>query len=206
MQEKIEEQLLKEMFQEIATIITKNKEKMIYQINTTLVTTYFQIGKVIVEKEQNGKLRAEYGKEVLKNLSKRLTKEFGTGFGLSGLYNMRLFYNRYQKSQPLVGKLSWSHYCYLIYIEDDDERNFYEKECINEKWSKRELKRQMDAALYQRLLLQKGSTNKKKIYELAKVGQTISKPIDILKEPYVFEFLGLPENKKIMESDLEKSL
>ena len=103
-------------------------------------------------------------------------------------------------------RLSWSHYCYLIYIEDDNERSFYEKECINSKWSKRELKRQIDSSLFQRLLLSDGKLNKQKVLELSKKGQTISTPIDILKEPYVFEFLGIKENKPLPESDLEKNL
>ena len=141
--EKVEndEQLITNMYHQISNVITENKTKMIYQINNTLVETNFMIGKIIVENEQNGNIRAEYGKDILKKLSKKLTNEFGSGFGLSGLYNMRLFYNRYKNFQPLAGNLSWSHYCYLIYIEDDDERSFYEKECINSKWSKRELKR-----------------------------------------------------------------
>ena len=125
---------------------------------------------------------------------------------MSALYNMRLFYNRYKNLQPLAGNLSWSHYCYLIYIEDDDERSFYEKECINSKWTKRELKRQIDSSLFQRLLLSDGKTNKKKVLELSKKGQTINSHTDILKEPYVFEFLGIKENKPLLESDLEKNL
>lgn len=119
---------------------------------------------------------------------------------------MRLFYNKYKNYQTLSGKLSWSHYCYLIYIEDDDERRFYEKECINSKWSVRELKRQIDSSLFQRLLLSSGNTNKKKVYELSKNGQQIANPNDILKEPYVFEFLGIKENKPLLENDLEKNL
>ena len=119
---------------------------------------------------------------------------------------MRLFYTRYKNFQPLAGNLSWSHYCYLIYIEDDDERSFYERECINSKWSKRELKRQIDSSLFQRLLLSNGKTNKKKVYELSKKGQQISEPTDILKDPYVFEFLGIKEEKPSLESDLEKRL
>lgn len=201
-----QKEVVNNIYNEIYKIVVENKNKMCYQINNTLVNTYFMIGKIIVENEQNGNIRAEYGKEVLKELSKKLTNKFGTGFSLSGLYNMRLFYNKYKKSQPLVGKLSWSHYCYLIYIEDDDERNFYEKECINSKWSKRELKRQIDSSLFQRLLLSKGNNNKKKVYELSKKGQTISTPTDILKEPYVFEFLGIKESKKLLEGDLEKDL
>ena len=119
---------------------------------------------------------------------------------------MRLFYNRYKNCQPLDSKLSWSHYCYLIHIEDVDERRFYENECINSKWSKRELKRQIDSSLFQRLLLSDGKANKKKVLELSKKGQTINNPTEILKEPYVFEFLGIKENKPLLESDLEKNL
>ncbi|MEG1305778.1 MAG: PDDEXK nuclease domain-containing protein [Bacilli bacterium] len=200
------EMLINELFNEIEQIIIKNKTKMIYQINDTLVNTYFTIGKIIIEKEQKGNIYSEYGKEILLKLSKKLTTKYGTGFSRSNLQNMRLFYNKYQNCQPLAGNLSWSHYCYLIYIDDEDERKFYEKECINSKWSKRELKRQIDSSLFQRLLLSEGNTNKKKIYELSKKGHTISNPTDILKEPYVFEFLGIKEEKDLLESDLEKSL
>lgn len=201
-----DEKVVNSLFKEIEDIITTNKTKVAYQINNILVETYFSIGKVIVENEQNGNIRAEYGKEVLLKLSKKLKDKYGSGYSLSGLYNMRLFYTRYKNFQPLAGKLSWSHYCYLIYIEDDDERSFYERECINCKWSKRELKRQIDSSLFQRLLLSNGKANKKKVYELSKKGQKISEPTDILKDPYVFEFLGIREEKPNLESDLEKRL
>ena len=200
------DEIIIDMYNQISAIITNNKNKIFYQINNTLVETNFMIGKIIVENEQNGNIRAEYGKEVLMKLSKKLTNKFGTGFSRSGLQNMRLFYIKYKNSQPLAGNLSWSHYCYLIYIEDDDERKFYEKECINSKWSKRELKRQIDSSLFQRLLLSDGKANKQKVLELSKKGQIINNPADILKEPYVFEFLGIRENKPILESDLEKNL
>ncbi len=200
------EKVVNSLFKEIEDIITTNKTNVAYQINNTLVETYFSIGKVIVENEQNGNIRAEYGKEVLLKLSKKLRDKYGSGYSRTGLQNMRLFYIRYKNCQPLAGKLSWSHYCYLIYIEDDNERNFYERECINSKWSKRELKRQIDSSLFQRLLLSNGKTNKKKVYELSKKGQQISKPTDILKDPYVFEFLGIKEEKPSLESDLEKRL
>lgn len=199
-------EIINNMYNEISNIISNNKTKMIYQINNTLVETNFMIGKIIVENEQNGNIRAEYGKEILSKLSKKLTNKFGSGYSRSGLQNMRLFYDKYKNCQPLAGNLSWSHYCYLIYIEDDDERGFYEKECINEKWSKRELKRQIDSHLFQRLLLSNGKANKKKVIELSKKGQTIHEPSDILREPYVFEFLGIKENKPTLESKLEKSL
>lgn len=198
------DEVISSLYSEISNIINSNKEKMTYQINNALINTYFLIGKTIVENEQNGNIRAEYGKEILLKLSKKLTNDFGKGFSRTALQNMRLFYNKYKNCQPVVGKLSWSHYCYLIYIEDDVERSFYEKECINSRWSKRELKRQIDSCLFQRILLSKN--NKDKICELSKHGQTISSPTDILKEPYVFEFLGIKENKKILESDLEKNL
>ena len=202
----INSHIINDMYNQISNVIINNKEKMVYQINNTLVQNNFIIGKIIVENEQNGNIRAEYGKELLLKLSKKLTKRFGSGYSRSGLQNMRLFYKKYEKCQPLVGKLSWSHYCYLIYIDDDNERSFYEKECINEKWSKRELKRQIDSSLYQRLLLSDGKANKEKVLELSKKGQTISDYTDILKEPYVFEFLGIKENKPTLESNLEKSL
>ena len=205
--------IIDDLYDEISNIIVNNKNKMIYQINNTLVETNFMIGKVIIENEQNGNIRAEYGKEILLNLSKKLTNKFGSGFSRSNLQNMRSFYDKYKKCQTVSGKfkpikeiLSWSHYCYLIYIEDDNERNFYENECINSKWSVRELKRQIDSSLFQRLLLSDGKVNKQKVLELSKKGQTISNPTDILKEPYVFEFLGIKENKPILESDLEKNL
>jgi len=203
---KNDELVVDNIFNEIEKLINLNRTKMAYQINNTLVHTYFLIGKIIVENEQNGNIRAEYGKAILQNLSKKLTNRFGTGFSRSGLQNMRLFYNKYKNCQPLDSNLSWSHYCYLIYIEDEEERKFYEQECINSKWSKRELKRQIDSSLFQRLLLSKGNTNKKRVYELSKYGQTISVPSDILKEPYVFEFLGIKGEKIILENDLEKSL
>ncbi len=119
---------------------------------------------------------------------------------------MRLLYLKYPNCQTLSSKLSWSHYCELLYISDDDKRSFYEKEAINANWSVRELKRQISTSLFERLLLSNGETNKKKVLELALKGNEIAKPEDIVKDPYVFEFLCLPENKPMMESDLEEAL
>ena len=142
----------------------------------------------------------------MKELSKELRKVLGSGFSVSNLFNMRRFYLKYPKFQTVSGKLSWSHYCELLSIENDDERNFYEKECINSNWSVRELKRQLDTSLFERLLLSEGKENKKKVYELSKEGQTLNKAEDILKEPYVFEFLDVKEVKPILEKDLERKL
>ncbi len=119
---------------------------------------------------------------------------------------MRVFYKAYPNYEELSEKLSWSHYLELMIIQDKDKRNFYEKECINSNWSVRELRRQLDTSLFERLLLSDGKANKEKVLELSKVGQTISKPSDIVKQPYVFEFLGIKEQKPILEKDLEYKL
>ena len=130
----------------------------------------------------------------------------GGGGLISLLYNMKMFYTKYPIIHSVTGKLSWTHYCELLYISDDDKRSFYEKEAINSNWSVRELKRQISSSLFERLLLSNGEANKKKVLELALKGNEIAKPEDIVKDPYVFEFFGLPENKPMMESDLEEAL
>ena len=150
--------------------------------------------------------QADYGKQTLKELSKGLTKEFGKGFSVSNLQFMRRFYQSYQIQQTVSVKLSWSHYCELLTISDPDKRSFYEKETINSGWSIRELKRQISTSLYERLLLSEGKTHKETVLALAEKGIEMSTPLDIIKDPYVFEFLGVPENKPMLESDLEKAL
>ena len=139
-------------------------------------------------------------------MSKALTKELGKGFSVSNLQFMRRFYQTYQIQQTLSVKLSWSHYCELLLISENDKRSFYEKECVNSGWSVRELKRQIETSLYERLLLSSGTENKERVLELALNGNEISKPGDIIKDPYVFEFLGIPEDKPVLESNLEKAL
>lgn len=135
-----------------------------------------------------------------------LTKEFGKGFSRSNLQNMRAFYLAYQKCQSLTGKLTWTHYCELLSISDLNKRRFYENEAINARWSVRELKRQIATSLYERLLLSEGKANKETVLSLAQKGIELTSPSDIIKDPYVFEFLGIPESKPIMESELEKAL
>lgn len=191
---------------QIKNLLNQARQNVVATINTTLISTYWQIGKIIVENEQTNKDRADYGKQTLKVLSKELTKEFGKGFSRSSLQNMRLLYSTHPNCQTLSGKLSWSHYCELLIVEDEQKRNFYEKECENSRWSVRELRRQIESCLFERLLLSNGTDNKEKVLSLALKGNEISKPEDIIKDPYVFEFLGLPENKPILESDLEKAL
>ena len=190
---------------EIASIITNARNNVAKQVNNELLNAYWNIGRVIVEDELKNN-RGEYGKKQLLAISKNLTNKFGKGFSQSNLYNMKMFYTKYPIFQSVTGKLSWTHYCELLYISDDDKRSFYEKEAINANWSVRELKRQISTSLFERLLLSNGETNKKKVLELALKGNEIAKPEDIVKDPYVFEFLGLPENKPMMESDLEEAL
>ena len=196
----------KKIIEDIKEVIVSSRQKVAYEVNNTMLLAYWNVGKIIVENEQNGNIKAEYGKQVMKELSKELRKILGSGFSVSNLFNMRRFYITYPKFQTLSGKLSWSHYCELLSIENTDERNFYEKECINSNWSVRELKRQIDTSLFERLLLSEGKSNKEKVYTLSKEGQTINVPEDILKEPYVFEFLNLKEPKPILEKDLERKL
>lgn len=189
----------------IASIITNARNNVAKQVNNELLNAYWNIGRVIVEDELKNN-RGEYGKKQLLAISKNLTNKFGKGFSQSNLYNMKMFYTKYPIFQSVTGKLSWTHYCELLYISDDDKRSFYEKEAINANWSVRELKRQISSSLFERLLLSNGETNKKKVLELVLKGNEIAKPEDIVKDPYVFEFLGLPENKPMMESDLEEAL
>ena len=194
------------MMNEIREILQSARQRIAIQVNTELLSTYWNIGKIIVEHEQENQERADYGKQTLKQLSKELTKELGKGFSVSNLQFMSRFYQCYQIQQTLSVKLSWSHYCELLTISDADKRSFYEKETVNSGWSVRELKRQISTSLYERLLLSEGKANKETVLSLAETGIEMATPLDIIKDPYVFEFLGVPENKPMLESDLEKAL
>ena len=191
---------------EIRNLLSQSRQNVAVQVNQELISTYWKIGEIIVRYEQNEQIRAAYGEKTLLALSKELTKELGKGFSRSNVYNMRQFYLSYPIFQTVSGKLSWSHYCELLSISDNDKRSFYEKECINAGWSVRELKRQLSSSLFERLLLSKGSINKEQVLELATRGVDFSNPAETIKDPYVFEFLGIPEDKPMLESDLEKAL
>lgn len=195
-----------EMIDEIRDIMRSARANTVRQVNNELIVAYWNIGRVIVEHEQRSNERAGYGKETLKYVSRQLSGEFGKGFSISNLQFMRRFYLTYNIQQTLSVKLSWSHYCELMSISDSDRRSFYEKECERSGWSVRELKRQIATSLFERLLLSDGKSNKEKVYELATQGQEVTEPEDIIKDPYVFEFLGIPDNKPMRESDLEKAL
>ena len=193
------------LYNKIASILEESRKFVATTVNTAMVQTYFEIGKLIVEEEQHGNIRAEYGKETLKKLSEKLTANYGKGFSVTNLKQMRDFYLTYQIRQTVSDQftLSYSHYLFLMRIDNPDERKFYEIEATSSNWSLRELKRQFDSALYERLSLSK---DKEKVKLLAQQGQVIENPNDIVKDPYVLEFLGLPEKSYYSESELERRL
>lgn len=194
------------MIQDIKKLLSKARQRAAVKVNIELLSTYWNIGRIIVEHEQESNERAAYGKQTLNQLSRELVKEFGKGFSVSNLQFMRRFYQSYKIQQTVSVKLSWSHFCELLSISDVDKRSFYEKEAINSGWSIRELKRQIATSLYERLLLTEGKLNQETVLSLAQKGIEMAKPIDMIKDPYVFEFLGLPESKPLLECDLEKAL
>lgn len=198
-------EIKKDIYQEIHDLLHNARQNIISNINSTMTKTYFLIGKRIVEEEQNGNKRAEYGKKLMKILSEKLTKEFGRGFSQRNLEQMRIFYLRYSISQTVSAefKLSWSHYLILMRMEDINARNFYEIEAFENNWSLRELKRQVNSSLYERLVLSK---DKEKVKELAVKGQIIEKAQDIIKDPYILEFLGLDEKSDYSENKLETEI
>lgn len=193
------------LYNKVIELLTQARQKVAQIINNTMAMAYFEIGKMIVEEEQKGKEKAEYGKQILSELSKKLVTEFGKGFSKRNLEQMRQFYLTYSIAQTVSAqfKLTWSHYLKLMRITDANERNFYEIEAIKNNWSLRELQRQYDSALYTRLALSK---NKEEILSLGQQGQTIENNKDLIKDPYILEFLGLPEQSFYSESDLEQKL
>ena len=220
-----------QLFNKIAELIETARQKAATAVNLTMVYTYFDIGRMIVEDEQQGKIRAGYGKHVLKDLSKRLTEKFGQGFSQQNLRNMRQFFMVYSDrassirqrassklqnsdnqlinsdqagyTSALVFTLSWSHYAVLMRIENPNERRFYEIESTQQNWSESHLKRQYHSSLYERLAL---SRDKEEVMKLATHGQTMSKAADILKNPLTLDFLGLEEKVAYSESDLEHAI
>lgn len=216
-----------QFFSKIVDLLESARRNVVQTINHTMVATYFEIGRIIVEEEQNGKYRAEYGKGILKELSNQLTKQFGKGFSETNLKQMRQFYLNYSIGQTLSDNLdqpktetlsrtsptsqkvppkfnlSWSHDIKLMRIENEEERKFYEIESAKNNWSVRELERQYDSALYTRLAL---SRDKDKVKELAEKGLIVEHPKDIIKDPYILEFIGLPEKSTYSESQLEEEI
>ena len=191
------------LLQHVGDTLEKGRKSVVNAVNSLMVRTYWEIGRQIVEYEQHGNEKAEYGSDVLNRLSCDLTDRYGKGFSHSNVVYMRRLYLTYPKSQTLSDFLSWSHYIELLKIDDPLERAFYKKEAENEHWGVRELKRQMKSMLFHRLAL---STDKQEVMRLAREGQIVERPEDILKEPYVFEFTGLPQLPVYDEGDLEEAL
>jgi len=233
--EKVKNNLL---LDRIGIIINEARQKTVQTVNTILVKTYWEIGREIVEHELGGKVRADYGKETLKSISKELVQRYGKGFSYPNLRKMRQFFYTYEicstvsiksdsneiarkssrelndiklqtlsaksvLSEKMLSRLSWSHICLLLAVSDKDARSFYEIEIAQNGWSVRETKRQIESMLFERLALSK---DKKGLKSLAQKGQIIENPEDAIKDPYVLEFLGLEENEKWFESDLEQAL
>ncbi len=187
----------------IGLLLESSRKQAVQKVNTILVETYWNIGRQIIEFEQDGSEKAEYGNEVLNSLSKDLRQRYGKGFSKSNLYVMRQLYIKFPKFQTLSGKLSWSHYAELLGVSDELAFSFYTKQCENENWSVRELKRQIQSSLFERIALSK---NKKEVLRLAKEGEVKESAKDIVKDPYVFEFLQLEEKGNWLERDLENEL
>lgn len=216
---------LKILCQKAVDLIDRARNTAIREVNLVQLLTYYTLGKWIVEVQQGGSGRARYGKRVLETLSDALNHVFGKGYSVSTLTNIRKFYEIYKNrisapmvtdfsepnSQPLVTKfgndvpfrLSWTHYLILMRIQNEDERDFYEQLAIQENWGKRELSRQYGSSLYERMLIGK---DKQQILRLSKKGRLAEKPADLVKDPYILEFLGIPEQTDFSETELESRL
>lgn len=190
------------IFDNIKELVISSRNQVYQTVNTEMLNLYWNIGKAIMEIQQGDK-RASYGDALLEKLSQKLTDEFGKGFSKRNLERMRKFYIYFPIATTVSSQLSWSHYLELIKIEENAKRNFYKNEAINSKWSVRELQRQRDSLLYERLTL---STDKEKILELSEKGQILKTSRDLVKDPFVLEFLDIKENTDYLESDLEKNI
>ena len=189
-------------YSEIKKILTNARDKVYQTANFTMVEAYWQIGKSIV-KEQNGEERAEYGTGLLKELSKQMTQDFGRGFTVANLKNMRQFYLIFPNGYALRSELSWTHYRLLMRVENDNARQFYMDEAVKSQWSTRQLERQINTFFYERLL---SSKNKENVAQEIQTLEPEKTPEDIIRDPYVLEFLGLSPNDDFYESDLEQAL
>ena len=190
------------IYTEIRGLINKSRNRVYSVVNIEMLNLYWNIGKIIIDM-QDGKDRAVYGDAMLEKLSELLTYEFGKGFSIQNLRKMRQFYKCFPIRSSLLSELSWSHYLELIRIKDEFKRNFYMNECVNSNWSVRELNRQINSLLYERLTV---SESKEKVLELSQKGQILKTSKDLVKDPYVLEFLDIKENTVYLESDLEKSI
>lgn len=196
-------EIYQKLVDSIGVTIESARQRAIQAVNNELLKANWEIGKYIVEFEQHGNEKADYGSSLLANLSNDLKSRFGKGFSKSNIYLMRQFYLKYQIFQSVTGKLTWTHYSELLAVSDDNARGYYEKQTIIDNWSVRELRRQINSSLFERLAL---SQDKDGVLKLAKQGQFIVEPKDIVKDPYVLEFLQIPEEHRMTESKLEQKI
>lgn len=191
------------ILQDVQKIIESAREEAVRSVNFRRVQMYWQIGERIVNEEQGNSAKAEYGKYIIENLSKELSNEYGSGFSKRILEIARQFYLTYPIANALRSQLNWSQYRLLVRISDENKREFYEAEAVKNNWNGREMERQINSLLYERLLL---SNDKKAVLEIAKEERMPEKPTDIIKDPMVLEFLGLENRPKYRESELESAL
>lgn len=191
------------LFADIREVIEQARTKAYRAVNQEMVKAYWHIGRLIVEEEQKGVERAEYGKELIKELSKRLTREYGKGFDASNLRYIRQFYRVFPKSDALRHELSWTHYRLLLKVEEENARDFYMKEAVENNWSTRTLNRQIGNLYYQRMLMSK---DKNPVRQESSEKQEPFKAKDIIKDPYVLDFLELEDNTYFRESELEQAI
>lgn len=194
---------MKNLMHELKTIIRKARYNAVYAVNKEMLKAYFEIGKRIVEEEQHGQIRAGYGQKLIEKISIELTKEFRKGFDVTTLRRMRRFFQIYQKWETVSPELAWSHYCELIKIDDITKRNYFEKYAKTENLSVRDLKRQIYSLHYERLLMTK---DKKALIEFEKKGNIPSTSEELIKDPYVLEFLNLEEKNVYTEKELETKI
>lgn len=190
------------MFLDIKNLIEQSRNRVYKTVNVEMINLYWNIGKMIVEK-QDGRERAKYGDLLIEEISKRLTEQFGEGFSIQNLRRMRQFYRYFPIRSTLSSELSISHYYELIKIKEKVKRDFYMNECINSNWDVRELQRQRTTLLYERIA---SSKDKSKLLELSIKGHNIYENKDIIKDPFVLEFLDIKENTNYLESDLERNI
>lgn len=192
-----------EFYRRVHAVLAEARSRAWQAVNSAMVAAYWEVGRMIVEEEQAGKERAEYGKRLLEELSSRLQAEFGAGFDQSNLRNMRAFYQTFENRDALRHELSWTHYRLLLRVDNPDARAFYEAETVNARWSTRELERQIGSLLFERLAL---SRDKAGVLELARKGHEVERPSDLVKDPYVLEFIGVRQDERLLESKLERAL
>lgn len=179
------------MFEQIRQMLDNARRKIAHTVNATTVEAYWEVGKYIVEYEQAGKVRAEYGKGLIHNLSKRLMAEYGGGFSVPNLKFMRQFYQYYPKGYAVRSQLSWTHWRALLRVQDETARNYYISECVAENWSTRQLERQINTLFYERMLASRDKEAVKA--EIQKTAPKVMNPREIIRDPFILEFLGIKQ-------------